>query len=114
MDRVTQRDGVRAGFWYVKRQPNDLSLHFILSAGLASAIFNLLKKKKNRNRKRPQRLVQPSGVSRSASKPKPQALLVQPNEGWLRSQFAIGASLFLLALIYSFWPTLQWLSLIHI
>ena len=109
MARVTQRDVVRAGFWYVKRQPNDLSLHFILSAGLASAIFNLLKKKKNRNRKRPQRLVQPSGVSRSASKPKPQALLVQPNEGWLRSQFAIGASLFLLALIYSFWPTLQWI-----
>ena len=46
---------------------------------------------------------------RQASKPKPQALLVQPNEGWLRSQFAIGASLFLLVLIYSFWPTLQWI-----
>ena len=40
--------------------------------------------------------------------PKPRALLVTPSGGWLRCQFAIGASLFLLVLVYSFWPTLQW------
>ena len=67
----------------------------------------MLKKKKNRNRKRPRQLAGPL-VTAQPARAKSQALLVLPDKAWLRSRFAVGASLFLLVLIYSFWPTLRW------